>query len=140
METSESVLKQLKIIKWLVVLISACILAAASGVAYFSYKATSLAEDTLASSSCNEDNFRDKVSSLVDEGKLDDAISLANERMKSHPNDEDAYWYRGMAFYLQKKWQLAIEDFNKVEELAPSWKEQYVEPYRAAAQAKLENP
>ncbi|MEQ1739523.1 MAG: hypothetical protein ABL884_06410, partial [Methyloglobulus sp.] len=64
---------------------------------------------------------------------------LANERIKSHPNDEDGYWYRGLAYYLQKKWQPAINDFDKTEELAPSWKEQYTEPYRAAAQSKLAN-
>lgn len=137
MENSESTVNQLKIIKWLVMFIAASVLIAAGSIAYFSVLAANLAESSLTNSPCGEENFSDKVSNLVDEGKTEEAIKLADDRIKSHPNDEDAYWYRGVAFYLQKKWQPAIEDFNKVEELAPSWKEQYVEPYRTAARAKL---
>lgn len=98
-----------------------------------------MAKSSFTDGSCEDEDFRDKVSSLVDKGKLEDAIKLASERTNGYPNDVDAYWYRGVAYYLAGKWQPAIDDFNKVEVLAPSWKEQYVEPYRTAALAKLKN-
>jgi tetratricopeptide (TPR) repeat protein len=139
MEYPESMVKQLKIIKWLLIFITASVFIAASCVAFVVLQSINLVESSLADNSCDEKSFRDKVSNLVDEGKLEEAIKLANERIKSYPNDEDGYWYRGKAYYLQKKWQPAIDDFNKTEELVPSWKEQYTEPYRAAAQSKLAN-
>ena len=139
MEGSASTLKQLKIIKWFVALITIGVLTAAGAVGYFSYLFFEMAQSSLTNNSCNDDSFRDKVSSLVDEGKLDEVVKLSNERIKTHPNDENAYWYRGISYYLQEKWQPAIDDFNKVEVLAPSWKTQYVEPYRSAALAKQKN-
>lgn len=137
MENSGSTLKQLKVIKWLVVCIAVGIFVVAISIAYFSFSMSNIAQSSFADSSCNDESFRDKVSGLVDKGKTDDAFKLANERIKSHPNDENGYWYRGKAYYLQKQWQPAIDDFNKTEELAPSWKEEYTEPFRLAAQAKL---
>lgn len=136
MEDSASMLKQLKIIKWFLGLIMMGVLTAAGTVAYFSYVFFEMAGSSLTENGCEEESFRDKVSSLVDKGKLEEAVNLTHERIKTHPNDEDAYWYRGVSYYLQGKWQLAVADFNKVETLAPSWKAQYVEPYRTAALAK----
>ncbi len=140
MDDSASMLKQLKIIKVLVALITVAILTAAGAIAYFSYVSVEFAKSNFANASCDDEGFREKISTLVDKNKLEDAINLSHERIKNYPNDVDAYWYRGMAYYLQGKWQLAIDDFNKVEVLAPSWKEQYVEPYRTAAQAKQKSP
>lgn len=140
MEDSLGTLRQLKQIKWLLALITAVALAAAGSVAYVAFKAFAMAESGLADVSCEADTFREKVSSLVDKNKLGEAVAFANQRAKEFPNDVDAYWYRGLAYYLDGKWQLAIEDFNKVEVLAPSWRDQYVEPYRAAAQARLGKP
>ncbi|MEQ1739842.1 MAG: hypothetical protein ABL884_08045, partial [Methyloglobulus sp.] len=98
-------LKQLKVIKWLLILIAVSMFVAASSVAFVAIQSINLVESSFADNSCDEKSFRDKVSDLVDEGKLEDAVKLANERIKSHPNDEDGYWYRGLAYYLQKKWQ-----------------------------------
>lgn len=134
MKNPDLMLKQIKTIKWLVMFIAVCFVIAAGSLVGFSMIAATLAEE---SGSCGEESFRDKISGLIDEGKTEDAVRLAEARIETHPDDEDAYWYRGVAFYLQKKWQPAIADFNKVEELAPSWKEQYVEPYRTAAQTRL---
>ena len=139
MEDSASMLKLLKIIKWFVALITIGVLTAAGAVGYFSYLFFEMAESSLTNNACEEESFRDKVSSLVDKDKLEEAIKLSNERIKTHPNDEDAYWYRGVSYYLQEKWPLAIADFNKVEILAPSWKAQYVEPYRTAALVRQKN-
>ena len=139
MEDSVSMLKQLKIIKWFVALIAVGVLSAAGFIAYFSYLTVGIAESSFSNNSCEEESFRDKVSSLVDKGQLEEAVKLSNERIKTHPKDEDAFWYRGVAYYLQEKWPLAIDDFNQVEKLAPSWKTQYVDPYRTAALAKQKN-
>lgn len=130
--------KQLKIIKWLLVLIVTGMLITGTGLVVFLLSAFDLVEKSFAESSCQEENFRDKASNLIDEGKTQEAIKLASEQISTHPNDEDGYWYRGLAYYLQKQWQPAINDFNKTEELAPGWKEQYTEPYRAAAQSKMD--
>ena len=137
MDDSENVEKQLKFIKWLLVFIVMGMLFAGAGIAVFFVSAADLVEKSFSESSCLEESFRDKASNLIDQGKTKEAIKLADEQIKTHPNDEDGYWYRGLAYYLQKQWQPAIIDFNKTEELAPSWKDQYTEPYRAAAQSKL---
>ncbi|MDA1343438.1 MAG: hypothetical protein O2966_06165 [Proteobacteria bacterium] len=38
-----------------------------------------------ADGSCGEENFRDKVSDLVDKGKTEEAIKLADGRIKATP-------------------------------------------------------
>ena len=137
MESSEMMVKQLKIIKWLLLFIALSLFVGVGSVAFLAVSAFDLAENTLADNSCDEESFKDKASDLVDEGKTEEAIKLASARILSHPNDQDAYWYRGLAYYLEKKWQPAIVDFGKVEEIVPSWKERYTEPYITAAKAKL---
>jgi tetratricopeptide (TPR) repeat protein len=135
-ENSETVVRQLKAIKWLLVAIASCIALSAGTMAYISMVAVDAA-DTLSDSSCGEKSFRDTADELIDKGDLKSAIDLSAGRIKTHPNDPDAYWQRGLAYYLSQEWQKAIDDFNQVERLAPSWKSQFVDPYRTAAQAKL---
>ena len=80
MEDSASMLKQLRIIKWLVALITASILTAAGSVAYFSYLFFDMAENSITNDTWEDENFRDKVSALVDQNKLDEAVMLSSAR------------------------------------------------------------
>ena len=138
MEDSINILKQLKVIKWTILFIAASVLVAVTTISYSAYATYQFTKDDFSDSACNKDNFRDLASTMINENKLEDVIGLANERVKQYPNDQDVFWYRGIAYYLQGKWQLAIDDFNRVEKLAPSWKNRYVEPYRTTAQSKLQ--
>lgn len=75
-----------------------------------------LTETSLTNNAGDKDNFSDKTTSLVNEDKTEEAIKLVNSRVKTHPNDEGAYWYR----------RLAIADFNTVEKQVPSWKQRFI--------------
>lgn len=139
MESTENTLKQLKTIKWLLFVIALAIVTTAIAATTFSYLAYAAINGVTETSECNNDSFRDNTQILIEKGKLDETIVASNGRIKDFPNDENGYWYRGKAYYLQGKYQLAIDDFNKVEHLAPSWKEEYVEPYRSASLYKLKD-
>ncbi|WP_455210115.1 tetratricopeptide repeat protein [Kaarinaea lacus] len=137
------VLHQLKVIKWLLFSIVLTFLTIAGSIAFGAFSISSMTEDMMQeyeSSECGDDyNFKEEVDALIDTGKLDDAISMANTHIETYPNDHDGYWYLGIALYLNGDWSESIEAMNKVEQLAPSWRERWVEPYRSAAQVKLSN-
>lgn len=137
MENSEAVVKQLKSIKWLIVTITASFVLAVAIVSAVVVYAVMETSESLAEGACGEQSFSDQAKGLIEKGELEGAIRLANERISTHPNDADAYWQRAMAYYLSQEWEKAITDLDKVEQLAPSWKSQFVDPYRMAAKAKL---
>ncbi len=79
---------------------SAFVFMAASSIAALSYFSSKAIAENFLNSSMDEEDFSDKASDLIDEGKTEEAIKMANEHIKSHPNDEYGYWYRGKAYYL----------------------------------------
>jgi tetratricopeptide (TPR) repeat protein len=73
---------------------------------------------------------RDHVSELIKQGKLDEALSLINERLETHPNDANAHWLKARSHYLKKEWNLALKHIEKTEFIAPSWEEEYTAPLK----------
>ena len=74
------------------------------------------------------EDFRDKATTLFEQGKPDELLKLANEHMQAFPNDADAYWYRARAYLLQKEWAKALADLDQTAFLAPNWKAEYTDP------------
>lgn len=74
------------------------------------------------------EDFRDKATTLFEQGKSDELLKLANEHMQEFPNDSDAYWYRARAYLLKKEWAKALTDLNQTAFLAPNWKAEYTDP------------
>ncbi|MBW4631921.1 MAG: serine protease, partial [Iphinoe sp. HA4291-MV1] len=81
------------------------------------------------------------------------AIADYNQALLINPNNPDAYFQRGSAYYYLKKYEAVLEDFNKVLQLNPESSAAYIsrgnfyaqlgEPQKAIAdfnQAKLINP
>ncbi len=66
------------------------------------------------------EDFRDKATTLFEQGKSDELLKLANEHMQEFPNDSDAYWYRARAYLLKKEWAKALTDLNQTAFLAPT--------------------
>jgi tetratricopeptide (TPR) repeat protein len=52
--------------------------------------------------------------------KFDDAIGYFDQVVKDHPDNADAYYYRGMVYLAQNKTAQAKADFQKLIEIAPN--------------------
>ena len=52
--------------------------------------------------------------------KFDDAIGYFDQVVKDHPENADAYYYRGMVYLAQNKTAQAKADFQKLLEIAPN--------------------
>ena len=50
----------------------------------------------------------------------DDAARLMSDQIKAHPKEGEAYLNRGIAYFYQKKYQLALDDWKKAKELGLS--------------------
>ena len=77
--------------------------------------------------------FSDRVklaaNNMFERGQYAELIDYCNYRIKERPNDGTAHWFRGKAYYQQKEYDLALESFNKVIEIFPSWEKDWAGPY-----------
>jgi len=80
--------------------------------------------------------FSKKAEDLFAEEKYQEVENLASEQIAKRPTDPYAYYYLGLSYYHQGKYQKAIDSLNKVNQLAPSWQER-VKPYIEQAQSVL---
>jgi tetratricopeptide (TPR) repeat protein len=73
-------------------------------------------------------DFTDDAKDLLDKGLTDEAIEWAQKRIEKFPKDKHAHWYLAQAYYEKKKYSRALEILKKLEKIAPSWKEKYIDP------------
>lgn len=59
--------------------------------------------------------------------------------MKKYPKEIYAHWYMSQAYYRKKEYHKSLESLTIISEIAPSWKEHYVEPYMDEMKEKLKN-
>ncbi len=78
-------------------------------------------------SPCAE-SYEDRVICAFEKGNFEDVFTLSKEREITHPYDANVFWYRAKANVQLKNYDLAKENLEKVSEIAPSWKYEYVEP------------
>lgn len=80
--------------------------------------------------------FAERVVMLMDQGKSEEAIALAEERISKFPADSLAHWYLGRASYDVGELERALACMNKVRELQPSWDESHTVPFIKAIERK----
>jgi len=132
-------LKELKRIKWLLVLIACGLLLLPFSLMYVGWQVAS----TLVQESTDEDkedSFETVAEDLFRSGKLDELDMLIGRRERDHPNDPNVFWYRGRIAVEQGNWELALHELEKAEQLAPNWKQEYTGPLLEKVRAKLPRP
>jgi tetratricopeptide (TPR) repeat protein len=125
MENQIQLLQEIRSALWILVyLVSA-------GVAVYVLKAFSALYKVLKSRW--DDLFRCTASVLFDGAQYEKCIEFCREQLKKHPGKKlqtgYAYWYLGKAYFQIKNFDEALENFNKVIEIYPSWKQEWVDPY-----------
>lgn len=83
--------------------------------------------------------YRDKASDLLDRNDIEGVIKLSEEKLKEYPYDLYAHWYLAQAYYRKKEWHKALEEFNLISDISPSWREDYIDPYVYEVKEKLKN-
>jgi Flp pilus assembly protein TadD len=73
----------------------------------------------------------------LQEGKETEVLILVQEREKTFPKDLHVHWYRGKAYYQLGQFKEALEAMQRLHELAPTWREEYTEPYLKAIKEKM---
>jgi tetratricopeptide (TPR) repeat protein len=125
MENQIQLLQEIRSALWILVyLVSA-------GVAVYGLKALSALYKVFKSRW--DDLFRCTASVLFDGAQYEKCIELCREQLKKHPEKKlqmgYAYWYLGKAYFQIKNFDEALENFNNVIEIYPSWKQEWVDPY-----------
>lgn len=87
----------------------------------------------------NADAFRQKAKTLLNMNELDRVIQLSTERINQYPGELFAHWYLGQAYYRKKQWHKALAEFNYIYEIAPSWRQRFVNPFIADIRDQLQN-
>lgn len=132
-------LRELKRIKWLLVLIACGVLLLPASLTYLGWEVASMIvqERTVEDS---EDSLETIAEDLFQQGKLDELRTVIDQRAKDHPNDADVYWYRGRMAVEEGNWEEALRDLEQAERLAPNWKQEYTGPLLEKVRAKLGRP
>ena len=132
MDTSEKLLTQLRWIKWLFALLTLSFAAIAGSI----YWGTLQLSSKIAQSS-ESDEFTDRASSLLKEGKETEVLKLCDEREKKMPKDVYVHWYRGKAYFQLGKFAEALPAIQLAQDLAPTWRAETTGPYIEAINEKL---
>lgn len=132
-------LRELKRIKWLLVLIACCFLLLPVSFIYFGWEVASMIMQDRAIED-GEDSLETIAEDLFQQGKLDELRMLIDQRAKDHPNDPDLYWYRGRMAVEEGSWEQALRDLEKAEQLAPNLKQAYTGPLLEKVRAQLGRP
>jgi tetratricopeptide (TPR) repeat protein len=119
-------------IKWLTVVLALSFAAIAGTFGWLSYELSSSLER-----SSDFDSFSDHASTLLQEGKETEALALVQEREKKFPKDFYVHWYRGKAYYQLGQFAEALAAIERLHVLAPTWREEYTEPYLKAIKEKM---
>ena len=75
------------------------------------------------------DDFRQKAKTLLNMNDLDGVVKIATQRIRQYPGELFAHWYLGQAYYRQRQWHKALTEFNYIYEIAPSWRQRFVNPF-----------
>lgn len=86
-----------------------------------------------------ESSLWDEASDYFDRGDKEKLLGLVEDRLKTHPNDAQVYWFRAKAHILDENWEAALADVERAQFLAPGWGTKYTIPMSAALRKKLES-
>ncbi len=85
----------------------------------------------------HNDKFRTQARRLIHDNKPSEVIPLAEKYIKQEPLNPYGPWYLALAQYDLGNYQEALHWFDKAQELAPTWENEYIKPYRAVIEKKL---
>jgi cytochrome c-type biogenesis protein CcmH/NrfG len=136
---TDLLLKEVKQIKWLLVLIVCGLLLLPVSFLYVGWEVASMFAQEKTGDD-KEDGFETVAEDLFQKGKLDELGTVVEQREKDHPNDANVYWYRGRVAVQRGNWELALHELEKAEQLAPNWKQEYTGPLLEKVRAKLSRP
>ena len=74
---------------------------------------------------------------LYERGLNKQLIDYASSCISKYPNDIEARWILGLAYFYGEEFRSALEQFNEVVRLDPGWKENPGGPYLAEIEAQL---
>ncbi len=63
--------------------------------------------------------FTEEIRQLIDENKLEPALTRIEGQLIDHPHDDNAYYLRGVIYWKQGNWKLTIENYLRAIELNP---------------------
>ena len=84
------------------------------------------------------DTFTVEAEDLLKREQLDKLLILASAKIQERPNYASGYWYLAVALYSQGKYAVAIEQFERVRKLKPTWGLQHIDPYIQEARRRME--
>lgn len=126
------ILTQLIWIKWLLIIIVAAISVAAAATVVLARLGSKIPEQMM-----KDDSFLDRAKALLDQGKSEELISLAEERVSQFPADSHAYWFLGQACYRIGDLKRALNYLRKTQDLQPEWEGSYTGPLVRVIEEKL---
>jgi tetratricopeptide (TPR) repeat protein len=85
----------------------------------------------------NKDKFRTQARRLIHDNKPSEVIPLAEKYIKQEPLNPYGPWYLALAQYELGNYQDALHWLDKAQELAPTWENDYIKPYRTVIEKKL---
>jgi len=121
-------------IKWLMIAMLTIFL---TGMGYLIYLFANLRKLIKAEQGAND--FRKKARILLNMNDLDGVIKLTSERIRRFPGELFAHWYLGQAYYRKKEWHKALAEFNYIYDIAPSWRQRFVNPFIYDIKDQLQN-
>jgi cytochrome c-type biogenesis protein CcmH/NrfG len=84
------------------------------------------------------DDFTVEAEDLLKREQIDKLLLLASAKIQEQPNYASGYWYLAIALYSQGKYAAAIEQFERVRKLKPTWGLQHIDPYIQEARRRME--
>jgi predicted negative regulator of RcsB-dependent stress response len=133
-QLTTAILSQLTQMKWILFGILLVFVLILSGIIWILFYAKK-ANDKESKSG----DFAEKASALLDKDDLDAVIELSRTKLESFPKDLYARWYIAQAYYRKNEYHKALKELNIISEIAPSWREDYIDPYIAEIKEKLDN-
>lgn len=130
----ELIARDISQIKWLIGGICGLLLIGLCGLGLFLYSLKQLNKRSNAAYL-----FRDQANEMLDKNDLDGVVRIAQQKIHRFPNDLYARWYLGQAYFRKKEWHKALEEFNLIYEIAPGWRDDYLDPFIAAILEKLKS-
>lgn len=142
---STDVVKQIKSLKIWVALGAIGFLLIGVAAITFSVAMTYMSEymvNETSNDDCDEESKSltwDNGNELFEKGQLQELLKLSEERLKTHPYDANAYWFKAKVYYIEGKWELAKDNIKQTERIAPNWRKEYTGPLLENIEALMKN-
>jgi cytochrome c-type biogenesis protein CcmH/NrfG len=82
-------------------------------------------------------SFQELAKKLLDLGKPEEVLALAELRAAEYPADAYAFWFIAHASYRLGNMDRALFSLKKTRELEPRWEDEHIAPLMRAIEEKL---